>query len=676
MALDTNARDSLKQRAVIGFVVLLGNLYTFSPKVNLKHIYSLYFFYSVLISGHIFYLVILNDFSSLYQIVNIVAFACIAASMNSPKLLGSFILANIVMVLSMTAISGSTGPSLLLIAVMITLGTIFWPPLSMRIKFLDRLLSMRRELDLIVSNAAAGIITLDSAARITSANSQAHQIFGYQNLKTNTKTAFDLIHPLQKNEIQSHITNFLAGLDAPQEFIALNIKADRTPIWTRYRLSPILDRGVSTGCIIVVIDVTTEQEANSIILAQKHLLETLVSITNLGEFAKNTCMVIHKNLNLSPCFLWRPSLTGTGYEIMGQYPSQSSTNLPLSESHLNAVVFQLQKQGHHSVEFITEVLKEETEISPGQPLRGHLGVWHRLVRNQNHESEGYLTIFRLNADTPSHHEFKIVESCLDLFLVGLDKINANTTILSQQTQITQSAKMASLGEMAGGIAHEINNPLAILRGRFEQLRSVLNHPEINRDMALKFCESGVQMTDRLKRIIQGLRQFSRDGAQDPMVPVKLTDIINDTLVFCSEKFKTRGIQLEVPEIPPDLSIAGRHTQISQVILNLLNNAFDAVCNLSDKWVKLQVVLPEGQPNICKILVTDSGPGISKETADKLFQPFFTTKGVGQGTGLGLSISLGIIKDHGGVLTYDRSCPNTRFVIDLPLLVANSQKLVA
>ncbi|MEK6579858.1 MAG: HAMP domain-containing sensor histidine kinase, partial [Bdellovibrionota bacterium] len=111
-----------------------------------------------------------------------------------------------------------------------------------------------------------------------------------------------------------------------------------------------------------------------------------------------------------------------------------------------------------------------------------------------------------------------------------------------------------------------------------------------------------------------------------------------------------------------LAIQGRQTQLSQVLLNLFNNAYDAVQTLTDKWIKIKVADTD---QWVEIWVTDSGPGISSEVVSKMFQPFFTTKGVGKGTGLGLSISKKIIETHGGTLNVEMESPNTCFRITLP-----------
>ena len=137
--------------------------------------------------------------------------------------------------------------------------------------------------------------------------------------------------------------------------------------------------------------------------------------------------------------------------------------------------------------------------------------------------------------------------------------------------------------------------------------------------------------------------------------------MNDTLALCSERFKAHGVNLQVEDLREDISFAGRPVQISQVLLNLLNNAHDAIEALAEKWIKVSFKNLEDRIRIC---VIDSGSGIPENVREKMMQPFFTTKAIGKGTGLGLSVSKGIIDEHQGVLTVDHTCPNTCFVIEL------------
>jgi len=240
-----------------------------------------------------------------------------------------------------------------------------------------------------------------------------------------------------------------------------------------------------------------------------------------------------------------------------------------------------------------------------------------------------------------------------------------TQVLDQRLKLEYSARMASLGEIAGGIAHEINNPLAILSATTRVLRKSIEKGLYDPQTFNKHLDSLDKTLLRISKIISGMRIVSRDGHNDPKKTVTLFEIFNDVLAISSEKFKMKNIPLNI-----DLSLAvyhlpfnANHVQLSQVFLNLLANAFDAIENTPNSWVNIDCSAGE---NKLIINFTDSGVGISKDLQEKILQPFFTTKEIGKGTGLGLSISRSIIKAHGGDFVIDDNSENTCFKIILPL----------
>lgn len=243
-----------------------------------------------------------------------------------------------------------------------------------------------------------------------------------------------------------------------------------------------------------------------------------------------------------------------------------------------------------------------------------------------------------------------------------EDINKQNTINLIQAKTVQSSKLAVLGELAAGVAHEINNPLMILTSL---AFVVQKHIEQNKYDQLPEKLEKIQSTiTRISRIVNGLRTYARDGENDPMMPANIADVIVESLELCVESIRYQNIeinfdnQMTVPAI-----VNCRDTQISQVILNLISNAKDAVLPLKEKWIKL--ILKQKENNAV-LQVIDSGSGISLDIRDQIFQPFFTTKDVGSGTGLGLSISTEIIKMHRGRLFIDDANPNTCFTIELPL----------
>jgi signal transduction histidine kinase len=238
------------------------------------------------------------------------------------------------------------------------------------------------------------------------------------------------------------------------------------------------------------------------------------------------------------------------------------------------------------------------------------------------------------------------------------------TIIQQQQTLISTAKFSALGEMAGGIAHEINTPLAIISLRASQLEECILDNDIDSLDFLKMIEAIKKTTDRIAKIIQGLRFFAREGHDLPFEEISVKHLINETLSLCHEKMHNHGVLIETMDSDyfHNSSIRCRSVEISQVLLNLFNNSFDAVQETKDKWIKIAV---EEFTEYVSISVTDSGPGIPVELHEKILQPFFTTKEIGKGTGIGLSLSRGIITSHNGKLFLDTESPNTRFVVLLP-----------
>jgi len=244
-----------------------------------------------------------------------------------------------------------------------------------------------------------------------------------------------------------------------------------------------------------------------------------------------------------------------------------------------------------------------------------------------------------------------------------DLTRAKTLIEAQTQKIALTAKMSALGEMAGGMAHEINNPMGIIHARASDLLERAEQTDaVPSAVVIESMEKIRRTAARVTKITMGLRKFARETRDDPPTKISVREIVEETLSFCLQRLKQASIELRVAPVEKSLTLLCRPTELSQVLLNLLNNAVDAVQALDDKWVEVSV---RNSAKEVEISVTDSGSGIPENIRHKMGQPFFTTKDVGHGTGLGLSISRGIIEAHGGRLELDTSCTHTRFVITLP-----------
>jgi len=239
-----------------------------------------------------------------------------------------------------------------------------------------------------------------------------------------------------------------------------------------------------------------------------------------------------------------------------------------------------------------------------------------------------------------------------------------------QRQLFNAAKLASVGEMAAGVAHEINNPLAVIYEEAGIMLDTLN-PEFQRELELDDFRERLaaiaEATIRGRKITRQLLAFSRKDEPNP-VDLDINELVRHCLFIKETEFSVSNIEVhtdladDLPPIPAD------RNQIEQVLLNLLNNARDAIDGKGHVTVQSHLA-----NDTVKIRVSDDGCGMSQDLMERVFFPFFTTKGVGKGTGLGLSISYGIVKGLGGNIEVEsRLGQGTTFIITLPMARPSSR----
>ena len=225
--------------------------------------------------------------------------------------------------------------------------------------------------------------------------------------------------------------------------------------------------------------------------------------------------------------------------------------------------------------------------------------------------------------------------------------NARSQLREQEAKAQYSAKLASLGEMAAGIAHEINNPLTIIQGSASVIQKLVEMEPLDKDTIKILTTKLIQTSDRISKIIRSLKSLSRSGENDPFEQVDFVKMLDQCLDICRQRCDQFQIKLKVPTFDGPVPFMAREVQISQVLMNLLSNAIDAIKNDKDPWI--EVNYQYGIDGL-DIYVSDSGKGVPDEIRSKIMEPFFTTKEVNQGTGLGLSISKTIMQAHFGELT--------------------------
>ena len=247
-----------------------------------------------------------------------------------------------------------------------------------------------------------------------------------------------------------------------------------------------------------------------------------------------------------------------------------------------------------------------------------------------------------------------------------------TKRLEAEQQLIQASKMATLGEMATGVAHELNQPLSVIKTVSTLfIRKINKEESIEETLLNRMLVKVDKNVDRAVKIINHMRQFARKSDLK-LEKVRVPDVIASAFEIFSQQLKVRGIQVEWDldeNVPPISADPGR---LEQVFINMLVNARDAI---EDKWAKFgaphqeddRIVLSlklEGKSVVCR--VCDTGVGVPEAIANKIFEPFFTTKEVGKGTGLGLSISYGIVKECGGTIKAVQNKPEgVCFVLTFP-----------
>ncbi len=250
-------------------------------------------------------------------------------------------------------------------------------------------------------------------------------------------------------------------------------------------------------------------------------------------------------------------------------------------------------------------------------------------------------------------------------LYGQD-ITARRTL---EAQLVQSQKLESIGTLASGVAHEINNPIMGIMNYAQLIQDEMDEESPLREYASEIMVE----TDRVATIVKNLLGFAREDTQTDCNPTRMVDIVNGVLSLVGTVMKHDQITLTI-DVPKDLPQLSCHSQqIQQVLMNLLTNARDALNEKyaradKDKIVRIsaQLISDIGHRYV-RITIEDHGGGIAPEVHERMFDPFFTTKPKDKGTGLGLSISHGIVRDHGGQLSVESEPGQwTRFHLDLPV----------
>ena len=232
----------------------------------------------------------------------------------------------------------------------------------------------------------------------------------------------------------------------------------------------------------------------------------------------------------------------------------------------------------------------------------------------------------------------------------------------KQEQLVQAGKLATLGELTTGVAHELNNPLNNIGLYVGNVIDRIRLGEDDAEPLVADLEKAMEQVRKATEIISHLRTFGR-AARVSIEQVDVDDVIERSLLLVHEQLRLRGIEVELELCPDELLVVANPIQLEQVFINLLTNARDALIDAKRKTIRIASSRDEER---IRIAFSDTGPGIPPELQQRIFDPFFTTKEVGTGTGLGLSITYSILKEYGGDISVEsRPGKGATFMVELP-----------
>ncbi|MBP7654345.1 response regulator [Candidatus Dependentiae bacterium] len=551
----------------------------------------------------------------------------------------------------------------------------------------------------LIKNIPISVFEMDSAGKILFVNENTIELLKYPSetiINFSIKQLLQIIHPEDIRNIENEIKNFIKS---PMIYdIDFRIKRnDEKYIWINCRAVKITDNGNIKSIYGVLTDITENKRR---LLLEKSLesqklfssiSERFINSENFDEDIKITLNYLVAFSNISRCSIYKFNEDLTECSLMyegvknnsGQLKSEKKT---FPSSDIEPVIKKITK---NKIAIIndTETLNEISEIMYN--FFKVRSVFSSIIMPLNIDEKlfGFMTFSDMEKKhTWQEYELSTIKIAAGIISKAFSNFFKTRQIKENFSQLVQSAKLASIGTMVAGVAHEINNPntfitlnIPIISECWSELKKkliddscteqknteqkkILSYIE-NIDKSLGHISIG---SSRIQNIVNTLKEFSQNENIDNIKNFSIKECIEKayTIVGAMTRRKVYSVEINIPENIPFIS--GNQIKIEQVIINLLQNAADAVNDIRQGYIKINCELINNK--FIRISIKDNGKGIKKENLTKIFEPFFTTKHEISGTGLGLSISYKIIKEHNGSISVlSDENEGTVFIIDLPVI---------
>jgi len=517
----------------------------------------------------------------------------------------------------------------------------------------------------LVENSLIGIY-IDQDEKIQFANQRFADIFGYSRHELEEKDVLAFVHPDDRQLVTETRQRRLEGRHVPSEYEARGLKKNGETIWIKRRNSRIEYHG-RPAILGNIVDISARKHAEKELQKARDELEQRVK--------ERTAELIVANRKLKREIEDRRRIerevkaSEEKYRLLFNndpnplFTVDWDSGKILDVNNSAGITYQYGPEELLGMSFLDLLDPEEAKRVWAELVHAPQDVYVFVPKVWARKRNGESFVINLHArsgklrDVENGSGGALIVRTVDI-----------TRRLEQDAKLTQASKMATLGEMATGIAHEINQPLnAIQVGADFLAKMIKKGQEISPDQLMKVSRNISDQVARSSNIINHLREFGRKS-DFHVYPVNLNEPIRDVFTMLGQQLKLRNIdvRLDLAESLPE--IQGDTNRLEQVFLNLVTNARDAMETMPADKEKILTISTRRQEDSVVAEVSDTGEGMSEQTQQKIFEPFFTTKDVGKGTGLGLSISYNLVKDFNGDIEVDSVLgEGTTFRVTFPIV---------
>lgn len=516
----------------------------------------------------------------------------------------------------------------------------------------------------LVENSLTGIY-IDQDAKIVFANKRFAEIYGYSRDELVGVESWRLIHPEDRaltNEIRA---KRLRGEEGPSEYDARALTKDGETFWIKRRNTPVEYHG-RPAVLGNIVDITQRKQAEEALRRAHNELELRVKertaeLTKANERLKRE---IEERKRAEQ----ELKLSEEKYRLLFNDDPNPLFLLDLDSGKILDVnraatqTYQYERKQLLEMSFVDFFDGDEAQRVWHELEDSHKDVYIFIPRVSAKKKNGRRIFIHVHARAGKYEKPENGDVARPLIVRTVDI----TRRLEQEVLLTQASKMATLGEMATGVAHELNQPLNVIQVGADFLAKMIKREEqISDDKLLKVSRNISEQVNRATNIVNHLREFGRKSELE-VYPVDLNDPIRDVFTLLGQQLKLRSIEvtLKLDEGLP--KIVADKNRLEQIFLNLITNARDAMEAKGPEVHKDLTIRTYQEGGSVVATVSDTGTGMSEGTQRRVFDPFFTTKEPGKGTGLGLSITYNLVKDFKGDIEVE-SAPEvgTTFTIRFP-----------